>query len=354
MATPAQRDVDVIAKPGRKTDVPARPEIAEAGREIGMVEIQHQPQAHHPRDAAGHVGIAAEIAVDLPGESERGRGESRAVVPLRRRVNRVDVECQVIRDRQLFEQARDEQGQPVGHLADRQGGQAAKLDSRLRTAFDRSRDELREKRDERREANKAVFGLQNSPVAVDHVAHRLEREERDPHRQNNVGNGNSIIRSRQRQQRADLLDEKSGVLEKAQQDEVVSQAEHQPQLLARAALDQQHGDEINDRGIQNKQQVQRVPPPVKNVGNRQQPVQPKPRRPQRQVNRIDDQKEKREGPGVKQHSARFSQERSSLHYARSLSNASLSDDSLAPLRWLVAVTRTAAPLPAAAESSDQP
>src|SRR5438034_7077721 len=68
----AERDIDVIPEPGREADVPARPEIAETGGEVGIVEVQDQIEAHELRHAAGHVGVAAEVEVYLPGESERG------------------------------------------------------------------------------------------------------------------------------------------------------------------------------------------------------------------------------------------------------------------------------------------
>ena len=42
---PPERDVEVVAEPGREADVPARPEVLRAGGEVGEVEVQGQLEA---------------------------------------------------------------------------------------------------------------------------------------------------------------------------------------------------------------------------------------------------------------------------------------------------------------------
>ena len=68
---PAQREIEIVLEPGGETDVPAVPEIAQAGGGVRIVEVQHQPKAHELGDAAGHVGVTTEIEVDLPAERHR-------------------------------------------------------------------------------------------------------------------------------------------------------------------------------------------------------------------------------------------------------------------------------------------
>src|SRR2546430_12818340 len=57
----SERNIDIVPEPGRKADVPARPEIAQPGGEVGIVEVQNQMKAHELGDAAGHVRVAAEV-----------------------------------------------------------------------------------------------------------------------------------------------------------------------------------------------------------------------------------------------------------------------------------------------------
>ena len=67
-AAAAQRDVEVVAEPGREADVPAGPEVLRAGGEVGQVEVQGQLEAQALGDPPGRVGVAREVAVDLERE----------------------------------------------------------------------------------------------------------------------------------------------------------------------------------------------------------------------------------------------------------------------------------------------
>src|SRR5437867_740217 len=64
-AVAAERDVEVIAEPGRQRDVPAKPEVAGVQREVRQLEIYHELESHELRNAARDVGVAREVAVDL-------------------------------------------------------------------------------------------------------------------------------------------------------------------------------------------------------------------------------------------------------------------------------------------------
>src|SRR5437879_7150733 len=62
----AQRNVQVIAKPGAQTNVPAPPEILEPLRQKWLAEIDHEMEAHQLSAAACDIAIPAEISVHLP------------------------------------------------------------------------------------------------------------------------------------------------------------------------------------------------------------------------------------------------------------------------------------------------
>ena len=106
---PTQRNVDIVAKPSRQTDVPPLPEITQPGRQVRVVEIQHQADAKQPADPASHIGIAAEIKIDLPGEGERGQRQCGSLVLFWFGVDRGDVQRQVVGQGDFLEQPHDEQ-----------------------------------------------------------------------------------------------------------------------------------------------------------------------------------------------------------------------------------------------------
>ena len=97
--------------------MPAVPEVAQAGGGVGVVEVQHQAEAHDCGDAAGHVGVAAEVEVDLPAERHRRQDQRRRLELAGVAVDRVDVLGQVVGQRHLLEEADQEQRQAVGEVA---------------------------------------------------------------------------------------------------------------------------------------------------------------------------------------------------------------------------------------------
>ena len=64
----AERDVEIVADPGRQRDVPTLPEGLRRARKIRLAEIGCQPQPEQERDAERHVGIAGKIEIDLETE----------------------------------------------------------------------------------------------------------------------------------------------------------------------------------------------------------------------------------------------------------------------------------------------
>src|SRR5207247_3270020 len=61
----SQRDVEVIPQPARKRDVPARPELTEAAREVRAVEVDAEVESEDARQSDGDARVAGEVAVDL-------------------------------------------------------------------------------------------------------------------------------------------------------------------------------------------------------------------------------------------------------------------------------------------------
>ena len=64
-AVAAQRDVNVVTQETRQGDVPTAPELDDAPRLVGRVEVFREPDAEAPRGADRHVRVAREIEVEL-------------------------------------------------------------------------------------------------------------------------------------------------------------------------------------------------------------------------------------------------------------------------------------------------
>ena len=67
--------------------MPSLPEITQAGRQIRIIKVKHQGYTHHSCYPAGHVGIAAEIEIDLPGEGKSRQNQCQAFTIARCSVN---------------------------------------------------------------------------------------------------------------------------------------------------------------------------------------------------------------------------------------------------------------------------
>ena len=197
----AQREVEVILEPRGQADVPAVPEIAQARGRVGVVEVQHHPEAHQQGDAAGHVGVAAEVEVDLPAERHRRQEQRRRLEQARVAVDLVDVLGQVVGQRHLLEEADEEQRQAVGDVLPRDRRRSLELRQQVVGALDRPGHQLGEERDERQEPHEAALGLDDALVGVDGVAHRLERVERDADGQDHLGE-EAVLRDAQKREQA--------------------------------------------------------------------------------------------------------------------------------------------------------
>ncbi len=62
-----QRNVKIIAQKGAEGDVPAPPEIRDALRAIGGIEVLDKLEPDHPAQSHRHIRVAGEIEVNLKG-----------------------------------------------------------------------------------------------------------------------------------------------------------------------------------------------------------------------------------------------------------------------------------------------
>ena len=76
----SQWDVDVITEPASKRNMPAAPEFRDAGGNVRIIKVLVEIEAQHLSKTDGHIGISAEIEIQLqcicangkPGSHKRG------------------------------------------------------------------------------------------------------------------------------------------------------------------------------------------------------------------------------------------------------------------------------------------
>src|SRR4051812_3605036 len=122
--------------------MPAAPKIAQAGGEIGIVEIEDEAKTHDLRETASHVGVAAEVEKDLPREGERGEGERRRRLCGGIFVNTFDVKREIVGEREFLEEADDEERGAIGEVLQADGWEGLELRQKMFGALDGAGHEL--------------------------------------------------------------------------------------------------------------------------------------------------------------------------------------------------------------------
>ena len=184
---PAQRNVDVVAQPGGEADVPAPPELADVGGEVGKPEVQHQLEAEPARRAARDVGVAGEVAVDLEARRRSSPSALRgpwAACPPRRPPSTSRARLSAITT--FLNRPQRISHAPVLNFSSVELRGALTWGRMSAGALDRARDELREEGDEEREVEEVARRGDAAAIDVDRVAHGLERVEGDADRQHDA------------------------------------------------------------------------------------------------------------------------------------------------------------------------
>ena len=181
LAVAAERHVQIVAQPRRQRNVPAAPELGDRLRAVGRVEVLREHEAEHQAEADRHVGVAAEIEVDL----ERVRGDA---VPRVDQTQRARFERKVgdlaarIGEQHLLRQPQREERDAARELR-RRRRPPLELILDLRVADDRTRDELRVHHFEAQEIVEALDRGGMAAIDVDHIAERLQDVQADAERQ---------------------------------------------------------------------------------------------------------------------------------------------------------------------------
>ena len=243
-------------------------------REIRLAEVGHQLYAQHLGRADGDVAVSRKVTEILHGEYSGRQRDLRAgrFDPVAE--NRVDVDRGAVGDNDLFKETQQHNQQAVARTPEIEIMRFGELPEQTVAALNRAGHQLGKERDEQRIAEKIGFGLRPTLVDVDHVAQRLEGEEADAHRQQN-------IHLRQTQRKAQCaahavqnVDEHAGIFEIAEHAEVEDDAadEHRFARLRLCNAGNRQRADVGDEGACGHQQrVFRVPIHIEVIAAQQQP-----------------------------------------------------------------------------------
>ena len=110
----AKRDVEIVAEPSGERDVPSMPELREVAAVIGEGKVLAQTDAEHCCNADADVAVAAEIQIDLHGETNKSHQALETRIGIRHGENPVVVLGNVVGHNPLLDDAND--NEPQSHV----------------------------------------------------------------------------------------------------------------------------------------------------------------------------------------------------------------------------------------------
>ena len=236
--------------------MPAPPEFCDGLGHIGIAEVLWVFEAKDAAHANGHVGITGEIKIDLEHvhqhaepEAERGGGREAPAEQL------IGHGPGIVRDQNLFGQA-DAEARHAVEAALRRALARLNLLLHIGIADDRPGDELWKERHVEQEFRKRPLHTDLSAIDVNHIAHGLERVERDANGQGDLRRGALDVR-----QRIDVFQQKARVLEHAEAEQIEDHRERQ-KLSLRLLAEQTAKGPVRTRDSDHQQQVDRLAPRI--------------------------------------------------------------------------------------------
>ena len=222
----AQRNVEVIAQPGGQGDVPAMPKIGHAVRLIGGIEVDGETEAQQQGDTDGHVAVTREVAVYLQGIAVYAKEVLHSGIQAGIVENAFyKVDADIVGDDGFLEQtAHDEEDSFAEHFLRNEQG-LADLGNKIAGTHNRSCYQLGEEGYIKDVVQQVIERLQVTAVYVEGIAQRLEGEEGNTDRQEDVEGFVVAV-----PQRTEHFVKEVSVFEIAQQSQINTQTYHDQQL----------------------------------------------------------------------------------------------------------------------------
>ena len=265
----AERNVYIIAEPGRQGNVPTSPEFSDISAEIWHIEVPHQLDTKQLGCADGNIRIAGEVSVDLEGEEDGGKQQRTAAVRLVGGKDLVHIDGAVIGHDHFFEQAPENLPHSICSLFVHKRPRFPELRQQVCRPFNRAGHELREETDEGEELDDIARGLQLSAVYVDRITQCLESIETNAHGKDYLNQQSGRIPAQERISKGG--DEKVVILENSKNQQVNYDVNDIHRLglagIVPTLFNQQTRPETARGRECNQEQESPIPPSVEDVGH---------------------------------------------------------------------------------------
>jgi hypothetical protein len=200
--------------------MPAAPELAQALRPVGLVEIGREAEAEQRRQCNRHVGVGAGTAIDLHRIAIGREQQIGAGIAGWRSENRIDEPGrEIIGDHDLFEQAAEDQQQSRGDW-DRLRRGPCQLRQEIRGAHDWARHKLREKRHVEEHVERVPAHCDVAAINVGNVRDAVKCKERDADGEQDLEKRQFVRQPEKSDERVGRQYEKIEVFEGAEQAEM--------------------------------------------------------------------------------------------------------------------------------------
>ena len=165
-------NIEVIPQPGGKRNVPSSPELGDGLRQVRGIEVFRKNESQHQPEADGHIGIGAEIEVDLKGiGSETIPGVQDAAGA--RIENHVGDLPAGVGEQHLLRQAEADEGHAPGKFL-RRMGPIGHLVGNLAETDDGAGHELGKEGDIAGEIDEIAQHLRLAAIDIDGIAQQME------------------------------------------------------------------------------------------------------------------------------------------------------------------------------------
>ena len=194
--------------------MPPPPEVGDALREVGTLEVLVEPDAEHLRTPARDVHVAREVGVELDGveDEDRRPADEAGIVP-DRAPHGIDAVRDDVGDHHLLEEAPRHALDAEDRLLVVEGLRLEELRREASVVADRPLQDLREVRDEERVLEEVPLGGHDLALHVDAVAEALEHVEGKTDRQQQLDRRQRGMHPDRAHQPVDVGEEELQILE---------------------------------------------------------------------------------------------------------------------------------------------
>ena len=219
-AATSQSEIDIIPEPCGERDVPATPEIRDAGCQIGIVEVTREANAEEPCCSDGDIAVAGEVGIYLERENE-GSVEQTQCSQLGIVVeDKAGDDGAVVGYNHLLTESPQDEAHSLDSLRIGEGAGLLHLRQQIGGTFYGPCYQLGEETDVRGKREQVALGPYLSSVDIYRIAESLEGIEADAHRQDNVHEGPAHFPSEGSKQACEAVDKEIEIFEGAQYQQV--------------------------------------------------------------------------------------------------------------------------------------